>query len=110
MFGDNLQALLLGPVIAVVLGLAVGVGLAMLNRFGAGFMTPDDESGAGMALAFGSLMVGVAVTGGLLFAYWAVAPSQIAPFGVSLVASFLVSTVVAVMPQLRGMRTGAKGR
>lgn len=110
MFGDNLRSWLSNPLVAVILGLAAGSCIAWMNHYGAGFMSPDDSSGAGIGMAMGLYFAGLVIAVGLLFAYRAVAPSAIAPFGISLVGSLLVVTVFAVGPQVRGMRNGDKGR
>ena len=98
------------PLIAVVLGLGCGALIAAANRWGAGFMSPDDASGAGIGMALGMYMLGLIVAAGLLFAYRAVAPDAIGAFGVSLVSSILIVTMLALVPVMRDLRTGSKGR
>ena len=99
-----------GIIIAVVLGIAAGAGLAFLNRWGAEFMGPEDSAGLGMVVALGTLTFGLLVAMILLFAAWYVAKPYFAWFGIPLALSFLVSTIVALLPQLRSLRTDVKGR
>lgn len=110
MLGDNLRTWLSNPLVAVFLGLVAGSCIAWLNRFGAGFMSPDDDAGTGIGIALGTYFIGLLLAVGLLFVYRAVAPSAIGPFGISLVGSLLVFTVLAIAPQLKAMRSGGKGK
>lgn len=73
-------------------------------------MTADDDTGLGMAVTLGLFTAGLIVAVALMFGYRAVAASAIAPFGGALSVSLIVATLLAVMPQVRGMRTGTKGR
>jgi MFS family permease len=110
MLGDTVSTLLSSPLIATTLGLVCGALIALANRYSARFMTPDDASGAGMGVALGTYLVGFLVAAGLLFGYWAVAPEGLLWFGIALVGSILVVTVGALIPAMREMRSGDKGR
>jgi hypothetical protein len=110
MFGENLRSWLANPFLAALIGIVAGTAIALVNRFGAGFMSPDDDTGAGYGMALGLITAGLFVAAGLLFAYSALAPAAIAPFGIGLVGSLLVVTVLALLPAMRRVRAGDKGR
>lgn len=108
--GDTAHAWFSSPLVAVIVGLACGTTIAMLNRWGAGFMTPEDTTGAGIGMALGVYTLGLLVAAGLMFGYRAIAPQGLPAFGISLVSSILVVTVLALVPAMRELRTGSKGR
>jgi hypothetical protein len=101
---------LANPAVAVVLGLVAGTGIALLNGYGARHLTADDPTGAGIGMALGMYMIGLVVAAGLMFAYYAVAPGAIAAFGVTLVVVMLGVTLIRLVPAMREMRAGEKGR
>ena len=110
MLGNGISTLFANPFFAVLLGLTVGALISWANRYGAGFMTPDDKTGAGFAAAMGIQMGGMLLACGLVFGYHAVAPDATVQFGVSLVASILVVTVLASLPGMRATGISNRGR
>jgi hypothetical protein len=98
------------PLLAAALGLLVGASIARINRFGAEFMTPEDTTGAGFGMALGTILGGLLLAMGTLVGYRVLAPKGIGYFGVALVSSMLIVTVVVLMPAMRETRTGNKGR
>lgn len=109
-FGDNLPTMLSSPLVSILLGVLAGTAIALVNRYGVKFMTPDDTTGAGIGMAMGLYTVGLIVAAGLLFAYRTVAPAGFPYFGIALVASLLVVTILALVPAMRALRAGEKGR
>ena len=100
-FGDS-AALLANPLIAVVLGLALGVGMMLLSRFASSFVTPADPF-RGFALVM--LMMGARflVVAAVLVVYSNIAPGGFAVFGIALVVAFLVSLVAETLRTSRSM-------
>lgn len=91
--------------VACACGLAFGFGFAMLSRFAVSFVRPG-KLYAGLAVV-SSLMLGRLILCAVLLSVCsAVAPASLVPFGVSLVAAFLVSTVVEGVREIRSVPSG----
>lgn len=94
-FGDS-AALLANPVIAVALGLSLGVVMMLASRWASRLVTPEDP--------FRGFLVLMVVMGGkflvvaaALTVYFMTAPRGFAAFGIALVVAFLVSLVVEAL-------------
>ncbi|MHB1342246.1 MAG: hypothetical protein ACYC77_10430 [Coriobacteriia bacterium] len=90
-FGDS-AALLANPPIAVVLGLALGVGLMMLSRLASTFVTPADPF-RGFALVMLVMGAKFLVVAAVLVVYFNTARGGFAAFGTALAVAFLGSLV-----------------
>jgi hypothetical protein len=83
-----LGRLLSDPVLAVLLGLAAGVGLLALSRLSFRAMRPENPE-AGLALIATLLLVRMAIAGCVLVAARLVAGSGFLPFAISMAGGFL---------------------
>jgi fatty acid desaturase len=81
------------PAGAVVLGLALGVGSVIFSRISASFMTPEDAT-LGLARVALAMVLRLAVVVGALACYFAWARAALAPFGIALIAGFMVTVTV----------------
>ncbi|MGB4594044.1 MAG: hypothetical protein WBI63_09785 [Coriobacteriia bacterium] len=106
-FGDS-AALFANPVIAVALGLCLGVVTMLVSRRASRLVTPEDPFRGFLALmlVMGGkfLVVAAALTG-----YFMIAPGGLAAFGIALVLAFLASLVVEALrtSRLMSSRTSA---
>jgi hypothetical protein len=91
------------PPVAAALGVAVGILLLLLSRFSIRFVTPENGP-LGLAVVGGSWLLALVVAGASLFAYRTWAPAALKPFGLALVAAYLVAAFVAAAIEL-GRRT-----
>ena len=90
---NSVVALLTQPFVAAVLGVALGVAMIALTRYGVTFMKPDaPELGVARAVALSGLgMIAAFIA---LFLYFTYARDGLVPFGLGLVAGFMVPAFV----------------
>ena len=111
--GETLSASLLttgtsAALLAAASGLALGVILLVAARSASRLITPDDPAiGMAKVLVANTLVMAVAV--GSLFACYAWARFALTPFGIALVAGFLVAASVELF-RFGGPATGAARR
>ncbi|MDI6713139.1 MAG: hypothetical protein QMD96_07880 [Anaerosomatales bacterium] len=91
--------------VACAFGLAFGLGFAALSRFAVSFVRPG-RLYAGLAVVSSLTFARLVLSGVLLYVCSAVAPASLVPFGVSLVAAFLVTTVVEGLREIRSVPSG----
>lgn len=91
--------------VACAFGLAFGFGFAVLSRFAVSFVRPG-KLYAGLAVVSSLTLARLVLSAVLLSVCSAVAPASLVPFGVSLVAAFLVSTVVEGLREIRSVPSG----
>lgn len=81
-------ALLANPLMAVVLGLALGAGMLLASRSASKLLTPDDPAiGMAKVLVVNMAVMGIAIAS--LLVYFYVARAALTFFGIALVAGFL---------------------
>ena len=78
---------------AVVLGLALGVGSVIFSRISASFMTPEEPT-LGLARVALAMVMRLAVVIGALACYFTWARPSLAPFGIALIAGFMVTVTI----------------
>jgi len=90
---DSVAALFAQPFVAAVLGVVLGVLMISLTRYGITFMNPETpELGVARAVALSSL--GMIAAFAALLAYYLFAREGLVPFGLGLVAGFMVPAFV----------------
>jgi hypothetical protein len=95
-----LRNFLATPVVAVVLGLAVGFVLAVPLLIGSRFASAD-KIDAALYTTMGSVMGGLLLSVGILFGYRALAGDGFVWFGPSLVVGFVVGLGAVGITMLR---------
>jgi hypothetical protein len=101
-------ALLADPLLAAVLGLALGVGLLFASRRASRLITPDDPA-IGMAKVLVANAAVMCAALASLAAYYVFARAALSFFGIALVAGFLVSASVELF-RFGGLATGVTRR
>ena len=93
---DSVVALLVQPVVAALLGIALGVGLLLASRASFRAFTPDAPE-AGLVYAAISLFVRMAIAAGLLFVYYRFISEGFLPFAIGVAGSFLVMYTIELV-------------
>lgn len=93
---DSVLALLGHPVVAGVLGIAVGAGLLLVSRASFSTVSPDDPF-RGLVIAAILLFARLAFATLAIVAYQHFVPAGFAAFGIMLAASFLVMYLVELV-------------
>lgn len=95
MLVESVSSLLSLPLVAALIGVLAGAGMALVNGLGIRRMTPDDPYG-GYAKAL-SVLLGTLVAAVLsMFAYRAIAPKAVQWYGLAMVGSLLVVSGIVV--------------
>ena len=90
---NSVTSLLAQPFVAAVLGVALGVLMVSLTRYGVTFMKPETpELGVARAVALSTL--GMFAAFAALLLYFLYARGGLVPFGLGLVAGFMVPAFV----------------
>jgi enoyl-CoA hydratase/carnithine racemase len=89
-------ALLAQPVVAALLGTALGVGLLLASRASFRAFTPDAPE-AGLVYAAISLFVRMAIAAGLLFVYYRFISEGFLPFAIGVAGGFLVMYTIELV-------------
>ncbi len=93
---DSPFTLLGHPVVAAVLGIALGVGLLLASRSSFRTFTPDAPE-AGLVYAAISLFVRMALAAGALFLYSRFVNDGFVPFAIGVAGGFLVLYTIELM-------------
>lgn len=99
-------ALIVNPLVAAVLGLALGIGLLLVVRRSSRLITPDDPE-IGMAKVLVANMAVMAAAVLALTAFFFLARPALAWFGIALVAGFLTTASVELF-RFGGLATGVR--
>jgi hypothetical protein len=83
------------PFAAAVLGIVSGAGLLMLTAAGVRQFTPETLE-IGMARAIVLMVLGLVLAFAALLLYYRLMPAGLVPFGLGLVAGFIVPALVAL--------------
>jgi hypothetical protein len=89
----TIGALLANPIVAAVLGVALGVGMLLVSRATARTVTPEDAS-LGMVRVGVAMVLRLLVALGALLCFYVWIRPGLVPFGIGLVAGFLVTIAV----------------
>lgn len=101
-------ALLANPLLAAVLGFALGTGLLLASRRASRLITPDDPA-IGMAKVLVANAAVMLAAIGALAGYFFAAPAALPFFGIALVTGFLVTASVELF-RFGGLTTGVGRR
>jgi uncharacterized membrane protein YedE/YeeE len=93
--GASILAFAAQPFVAAVLGIVLGAALLMLTAAGVRQFTPETLE-IGMARALVLMLLGLVLALAALFLYYRLMPAGLVPFGLGLVAGFIVPAFVAL--------------
>ncbi len=96
------------PLLAVVLGLALGIGLLFASRRASRLITPDDPA-IGMAKVLVANFAIMAVAVACLTAYYLFGRPALPYFGIAMVAGFLAAASIELF-RFGGLATGGTRR
>jgi hypothetical protein len=82
-------------VVASALGATLGVAMLVLTKLGVGMFTPE-TLGIGAMRAVAMMMAGLALGFAGLLAYFLYVQAGLVPFGLGMVAGFLIPTTIAL--------------
>jgi len=105
---DELLSLLSQPHIAVLLGASLGVGLLLFSRASFRGVTAEDPARGIMFAAIG-VVLRLALSALLLWAYRTVAPEGFTPFAVALAVGFLATYTIELV-RFAGLHRYARPR
>lgn len=95
-FAQSVLALLNNPVVALVLGTVLGVGLLAFSRVSFKLMTPENPA-AGLALIVILLLVRMGLVVGVLLLAREFLPSGFLPFAIGFAGGFFVSYTIELV-------------